>query len=394
MNKYIILLIVLCCCSMTSCIKDEALNKECDIESAWVEGAEYEQYFYQTTEMRKEKISSAETNIVFFVRSIISLSKQIPLNFKITDGATIEPANGSMQDFTKGTVAYTVTSQDGEWKRTYNVTFKEAPLPAQKYSFEHVETRTERTMLGGTNELHVFYELGSDSDGSGVANYCWATGNSGFALTKNGAKPESFPTYSTPDGKEGRGVCLTTQSAGAMGEWMHKPIAAGNLFLGKFLVDFVMSDALKATQFGVPNSKEPVRITGWYKYKPGEKFTDMDMKEYPDRKDEASIYAVFYRNTDNEGNSYTLDGHDVEDLDKLLDNPQVYKVARVASLPATDTWTQWEMFFEGKDAPNDIVAAQGFNLALVFSSSRRGAQFEGAVGSTLYVDEVEVLYEK
>jgi hypothetical protein len=81
---------------MTSCIKDEALNKECDIESAWVEGAEYEQYFYQTTEMRKEKISSAETNIVFFVRSIISLSKQIPLNFKITDGATIERANGSM----------------------------------------------------------------------------------------------------------------------------------------------------------------------------------------------------------------------------------------------------------------------------------------------------------
>ena len=156
----------------------------------------------------------------------------------------------------------------------------------------------------------------------------------------------------------------------------------------------MLSDALKATQFGVPNSKEPVRITGWYKYKPGEKFTDMDMKEYPDLKDEASIYAVFYRNTDNEGNSYTLDGHDVEDLDKLLDNPQVYKVARVASLPATDTWTQWEMFFEGKDAPNDIVAAQGFNLALVFSSSRRGAQFEGAVGSTLYVDEVEVLYEK
>jgi hypothetical protein len=49
-----------------------------------------------------------------------------------------------------------------------------------------------------------------------------------------------------------------------MGEWMKKPIAAGSLFLGKFIVDFVLSDALKATQFGMPNSKEPVRITGWY----------------------------------------------------------------------------------------------------------------------------------
>ena len=238
------------------------------------------------------------------------------MNFKITDGATIEPANGSMQDFTKGPVVYTVTSQDGEWKRTYNVAFQEVPLPAQKFSFELVETQTEKTMLGGTNEMHVFYEQTAAGP-----NYCWATGNPGSAITKNGSKPENFPTYSTPDGKEGRCVCLNTQSTGLIGEWIGKPIAAGNLFLGEFVVDYVLTDALKATRFGVPNSKEPVRITGWYKYKPGEKFTDMDMKEYPDRKDEASIYAVYYRNTDDKGESYVLDGHAVEDLDKVAGQP-------------------------------------------------------------------------
>ena len=72
----------------------------------------------------------------------------------------------------------------------------------------------------------------------------------------------------------------------------------------------------------------------------------------------------------------------------------VYKVARVAALPPTNEWTRFEMFFEGKDAPDEIVSSMGFNLALVFSSSKRGAQFEGAVGSTLYVDEIEVSYEK
>ena len=257
MNKYIIIIGV-CCCCLASCIKDEAPNKECDIESAWIEGAEYEQYFYQTTEMRKEQISSAVTDIVFSVRSLLSLSTQIPLNFKITDGATIMPANGSMQDFTKGPVVYTVTSEDGEWKRTYNVTFQEAPLPAERFSFELVETQTEKTMLGGANEIHVFYEQTASNE----PNFCWATGNSGSALTKNGSKAEEFPVYSTSDGKSGRGVCLNTQSAGALGEWMKKPIAAGSLFLGKFLVDYVLSDALKATRFGVPNSKEPVRITG------------------------------------------------------------------------------------------------------------------------------------
>ena len=393
MNRHV-LVIALCCCCMTSCIKDEAPTKECDIESAWIEGAEYEQYFYQTTEMRKENISSTETKIIFSVRSLLSLSKQIPLNLKITEGATVVPANGSLQDFTKGPVTYTVTSEDGQWQRNYSVIFTEASLPVQKFSFENVESQTENTLLGGTNEMHVFYELEQSADVQEVKKYCWATGNSGTALLLNGSKPADFPTYSTPDGYVGKGVCLNTQSSGSLGAMFSKPIAAGSLFLGKFLIEHVLSDALKATQFGVPNGKEPVRITGWYKYKPGELFTDKDMKVIEGRVDEASIYAVFYRNTDDTGNSYTLDGHAVADLDKLLDNPQVYKVARVASLPATDTWTQWEMFFEGKDAPDTIVEAMGCNLALVFSSSKSGAQFEGAVGSTLYVDEVQVSYEK
>lgn len=393
MRKIYLWIIGLCCLCLTSCIKDEAPGKECDIESAWVEGAEYEQYFYQTTEMKQE-VSSTETNIMFTVRSLISLSKEIPLQLKITEGATVSPASGSPQDFTKGPVVYTVKSQDGEWERSYNVMFREAPLPIEKFSFEHVETQTETTLLGGTNEMHVFYELEQTSEEKDAKKYCWATGNSGSALLLNGSKPEDFPVYSTADGKEGKGVCLNTQSAGTLGAMFKKPIAAGSLFLGKFLTEHVLSDVLKSTQFGVPNGKEPMRITGWYKYQPGEQFTDKDMKVIEGRVDEASIYAVFYRNTDDEGNNYVLDGHSVEDLDKLLDNPLVSKVARVKSLPATNIWTQWEMFFEGKDASDDIVEAMGYNLALVFSSSKSGAQFEGAVGSTLYVDEVEVSYEK
>ena len=80
--------------------------------------------------------------------------------------------------------------------------------------------------------------------------------------------------------------------------------------------------------------------------------------------------------------------------EKLKANPQVYKFARVASLPPTDEWARFEMFFEGKDADNELVKNLGFNLALVFSSSKRGAYFEGAVGSTLFVDEVEISFEK
>ena len=387
MNK--IMMAFALCLSITSCVKDEAPNKECDIESAWVEGEELEKNFYQTAAMYKENISSTETSITFIVRSMTMLPTQIPVNFKITAGASIEPANGSPQDFTKGAVTYTVTSEDRQWSRSYKVAFAEPELLKSKYSFEHADTAEGGIFI--KNFYHQFYEPGEN----GGKQKLWTSGNPGFALTQfYGAGPEQFPTYMTDYGYEGHGVRLETMSAGDLGISMGKPIAAGNLFLGRFIVEQTAVDPLKATEFGVRWDKDPLRVTGYYKYQPGEDFTNDNMEIVPDRTDEASIYAVFYRNVDADGKPYFLYGDDVADLDKVMDNPQVYKMACVTSLPPTDQWTRFEMFFEGIDAPAEMVANHDFNLAIVFSSSKSGAWFEGAIGSTLYIDEVEVWYEK
>ena len=388
MKKFFLMLAITLPCLMTSCIKDEAANKECDIESAWVEGEAYAQYFYDAAEMRKEYISSTQTEITFTVRSLISLSKEIPLNLKLTPGATVTPANGSMQDFTAGPVTYTVTSEDGQWQRTYRVIFVEPAMPMSKLSFENVEVRIPANNNG--NSYHHFYEI----DASGTRRDIWDSGNLGALMLRTNANPEELPTYSTSDGYSGKAVCLNTQSTGNLGAMFGKPIAAGNLFLGKFDMNKAFSETLKTTQFGIEFDREPFRVTGYYKYAPGPTFTDMNQKTVEGRVDEADIYAVFYRNRDAEGNPYYLYGDDVDSEEKLKANPQVYKIARVASLPPTDQWTRFEMFFEGRDADDELVKNLGFNLALVFSSSKRGAYFEGAVGSTLYVDEVEVSFEK
>lgn len=388
MKKFFLMLAITLPCLMTSCIKDEAANKECDIESAWVEGEAYAQYFYDAAEMRKEYISSTQTDITFTVRSLISLSKEIPLNLKLTPGATVTPANGSKQDFTAGPVTYTVTSEDGQWQRTYRVIFVEPAMPMSKLSFENVEVRIPANNNG--NSYHHFYEI----DASGTRRDIWDSGNLGALMLRTNANPEELPTYSTSDGYSGKAVCLNTQSTGNLGAMFGKPIAAGNLFLGKFDMNKAFSETLKTTQFGIEFDREPFRVTGYYKYAPGPTFTDMNQKTVEGRVDEADIYAVFYRNRDAEGNPYYLYGDDVDSEEKLKANPQVYKIARVASLPPTDQWTRFEMFFEGRDADDELVKNLGFNLALVFSSSKRGAYFEGAVGSTLYVDEVEVSFEK
>ena len=60
----------------------------------------------------------------------------MPVQFTLTPGATVSPANGSSQDCTNGPVTYTVTSEDGQWHRTYIVDFREATLPSNRYDFE------------------------------------------------------------------------------------------------------------------------------------------------------------------------------------------------------------------------------------------------------------------
>ena len=361
----------------TACIKEELQNNECDILNAWVEGEEYESFFYHNSQMRIDNIPSNSTEIVFRVRTKTGLSP-MPVHFALTPGATIEPANGSLQDFSNGPVTYTVTSEDGEWMRTYRVDFQEVSSSlSYLFSFEHVAVDTFTS--GST--YHVFYEVNN-----GTRYNHWASGNAGVAILHSNWTPEQFPTYSTANGYQGNGVCLNTQSTGAFGVAFGKPIAAGNLFLGKFNVNAVLTNALKATEFGIPTSQQPVKVSGWYKYRPGDEFTNALMEVLPDRVDQGHIYAVFYRNQDALGNPVVLYG------DSVLTSSLI--VSKAQWVPAaTDEWTHFEITFEGGTADPTILATMGYSYTVVFSSSKDGGTFEGAIGSTLYIDEVEVEFK-
>ena len=370
---------------LSSCIRDEAPGMECDIESMWVEGEDLEQYFYDANDMKRTVIST-ESDIDFSVRSVVLMPKQVAVHFDLTPGATISPENGSVQDFSNGPVIYTVTAEDGTTIRTYRVGFKEnsKTIINKLNSFENYEE-----VRYGSSEIfyHRFYELSGSGD---KLTDVWASGNEGFCLSMLsrilgglGATPEEFPTVSDPNGRTGRCVNLQTLSTGDMGKTTKRPIAAGNLFMGRFNITYAATNSLLATEMGVPFSREPLRVTGYYKYKRGADFTGADSNVIPGRQDEADIYAVLYRNKDDNGNAVMLNGGDV------LTSPYIVRKARVASLPETDEWTPFDMFFEG-DTPIDKVLLEnlGYNLALVFSSSKSGATFEGAVGSTLYIDDV------
>lgn len=380
-NLAVVAALLSVCCILSACTKDESQkNSECDMLSAWVAGADYEQYFYRASDMRIDNISSTTTEIVFTVRSTGDLPTQLPVSFTVTEGASISPASGSMQDFTRGPVTYTVTSEDQANQRRYTVAFRQIDTPSgdsYTYSFEGVDSTSD-----GNYTYHTFYEL----DGNGQRNYIWASGNAGVGIVHSDWTASQFPTRSVADGYAGRGVCLTTQDAGNMGRAMHKPIAAGNLFIGTFDVGQVLFNPLKCTVFGKPTTREPVKLSGYYKYSPGRTFTDAQMDTVAGRTDEANIYAVFFRNQDASGNPVSLYGDDV------LTSPYVVKKAQVASLPPADEWTRFEVDFEGDTADLQLLSSLGYSMTVVFTSSKAGDTFEGAIGSTLYIDEVEVQF--
>lgn len=369
---------------LTSCFKEEPRNTECDILDAWIEGEQLEAYFFNKTDMRISDIPSGDQKIVFTVRSVADLPP-LALHLNVTPGATVSPANGSVQDFGQGPVVYTVTSEDGQWQRQYTVTFSNpAPPPVtehtMKFDFEHFKIDE------AYNRYYMWYELAAD----GSANEkVWASGNAGFIIAKPNATAADYPTTPDEQGYEGYGVRLTTRDTGTWGKRFGKPIAAGNLFFGEFDSQYVITKTLWTTKMGIPFTEEPLRVTGYYKYQAGDVFTDKDGNTVAGRVDVPNIYAVFYRNQNAAGESVVLHGDDV------MTNEHIVSIAQVEALPETTTWKPFDMQFVSK-APIDAadLARRGYSLALVFSSSKTGDTFEGAVGSTLCVDQVEITFKK
>ena len=378
MKFHRLLLLAALCPMLSSCFKDEPANAECDIEVAWVHAEEPEKMFYNLTDTLV-KVLYTDNLITFNVRSSADLSALAP-QFIITPNATIEPASGSVQDFSHGPVTYKVTSEDRQWSREYYVSF-------------NIVTRTETDTLRFDFEDYEvnssYYYTWNDS------RFRWSTGNPGYLLCgmateyadgQYSTNPEKFPSVALPDGYKGSGVKLTTLSTGAWGAMKGMRIAAGNLFIGTFDATQAMTDARKATNFGAPFDRRPTKLRGHYKFTPGNDYQDADGNLKPGEADIADIYAVFYRNHDENGNAIMLDGDDVKS------SPHIIGMAQVTGIQTTDEWTEFEAEFEfNQEIDQTLLDNRGYNIAIVFSSSVNGAYFEGAIGSTLMVDEVELI---
>ncbi|RXE63727.1 hypothetical protein ED352_14180, partial [Muribaculaceae bacterium Isolate-002 (NCI)] len=140
------------------------------------------------------------------------------------------------RDFTSPQT-YTVTSQDGQWKKTYKVSFISGS-PATEYHFENIKYYEAADIWNPTAEpqkkFHIFYDL--TNEGTDME---WSSGNAGFMITNSAAPATDYPTSQAEDGYKGKCAKLVTRSTGSLGAMMKAPLAAGNLFIGEFKINIM-----------------------------------------------------------------------------------------------------------------------------------------------------------
>ena len=371
---------IVLCLTMVSCIQDEALNVEAAIDGC------------SGTNIQLSTINPSSKTASIYVSKSTDLSA-LEIKFTLPDGASIEPVNAIANDappkydFSTSQIPITpeqtleqyqrkfrVTSESETTEAVYTITVIKSELPTN-FHFEN--------LVDGSSDYHELYEF-NQQQGETLQ---WASGNPGFKLTGMAKSPFDYPTLQT-EGYIGKGIRLETKSTGDFGEKVKMPIAAGNLFIGTFIVKDALRDAKAATKFGFPFFKHPKTLKGYYKYKPGEKYyyckdpkNNSNKAELdPEKTDQGALSAVLY-----EVDNYTefLNGETIFNSDKIVAIAQLITGQQ-------DSFKEFDLTLDYKQQYNP---AKKYRFAVIFSSSKDGDKFCGAGGSELIVDEVEIINE-
>lgn len=297
--------------------------------------------------------------------------------------ATIAPESGVAQDFSDNKkVIYTVTSEDGTVIKEYQVFISGTE---DVYDFEKWLPGVE-----GQEPENTFYE----AEG-------WASSNTGAHFLKGFNLTDSYVIMQTDDSHSGT-AAAKIQSIDTKGQDLDiakaPKVTTGSLFLGKFKTDIF--NTLNSTKFGIPCKEKPISLRGWYKYTPGDVYYIVNTKPYKEhcheavvdgtKVDEFMISVVLYETTayDEIGWSDCLTGTDEEEKN-------IYTSSRIAAIGqliggAQTDWKKFELPLEWK---KQYDTNKKYRMTIACSSSKDGDKFWGAPGSTLIVDDFELIKE-
>lgn len=296
------------------------------------------------------------------------LSKLMP-TIEVSEKATVTPASGAAQDFSNGkTVTYTVTAENGT-KVTYT-----ASVYGNVTSYDFENWSYDTSMYPEENQIYMANGWASCNNAVVLIKYMGALGG----ITYTG----EYPIRPSDDAFTGEKAVLLesvdTQGGNIFGQKVPK-VTAASIFLGSFNAMAAISDPMATTSFGIMYDKQPLKVTGYYKYTPGTEFYNANGELQEGVTDKCAMSAVLYEVSSEDE---TLNGSNIYTSDKIVAK------AVFRSDKSVDTYTPFELNLEYAKAYD---SSKKYKFAIIFSASADGASYNAAVGSKLLIDNVSVV---
>jgi len=288
---------------------------------------------------------------------------------ELSSFASTSLQTGTLLDFSTD-VLVIVTAEDGT-SRQWTIT---------------PEVATDNPQLTNSN-FNEWYKTGGNyfEPGTSAETTIWGTGNPGTQLLN------LFATTPLDRQGEDKAARLETLSNGSFPAGLGFPISAGTIYTGKFnSANLDPTDPRAAIDFGTNFSGRPNSFEIEYSYAPGSENKDKSGAPLP-YGDACDIYVLLEVRTNNDSRrlatAWFRSDEAVPDLTTIevgftygeLDNsfPDYMR-------PANDKYVS-------ADSAAFILPT---HLTFVGTSSFEGDLFNGAVGSTLILDNLEFIYEE
>lgn len=274
----------------------------------------------------------------------------------VSEGATIVPASGtsvtfnSPEDFKK----YTITSENGGNSVEYILTIRDKQIPNSGFE-------------------NWFQEIGMNSQpfqqpGKYAESTVWATANMGTSI---------YSIYGTTPKEEESNTLVKIETVTTIA----LPLVAGALYVGKFDLDGAIADPtnpVAAAKLGIPFYGKPSAVQFKYSYQSGDQLIQAVLK------DPGNLFGGF--------NVFNLEGKDKFGIKVVLEKRVGEEVSEIAK-------KEFESNVDVAELTNIKLDLEYFSseepthFYISFSPSFDGGTFKGAVGSTLIIDDIQLIYE-
>jgi len=286
------------------------------------------------------------------------ITAMAPASVTISNFATIRPEASEIMDFSDP-VVYTVTAENGSAvDYTVFITTNEPKIQLPNSGFD-------QWYMTNAGYIQI---------GAGPDDKVWCTGNEGVVTL---GSANTVPLFDGSDTV----AQLTTLKLGALAQLVGQGIAAGSLFTGIFELN--LANPPDSPKFGTPFIARPESFSVKYRYQPGEEFTNGLGDPIPG-KDSVDIAVLLEDRSSTPWKRVATAWYRSDEATAdwtLLTLPLVYGELENPSyweIPSNGVWGT------GQETPTHI--------SVIFSSSARGAYFEGAPGSELLLNDFQVIY--